>query len=63
MTSVIEISPAKPVARTFRASQALERFVVPVLLIAGWESGSTDCPGFPRDGSWQVQHEGFPVWP
>ena len=38
MTSVIEISPAKPVARTFRASQALERFVVPVLLIAGWEA-------------------------
>ena len=38
MTSVIEISPAKPVARTIRASQALERFVVPVLLIAGWEA-------------------------
>src|SRR4030095_7852854 len=38
MTSVIEISPAKPVARTFPASQALERFIVPVLLIAGWEA-------------------------
>jgi len=38
MTSVIEISPAKPVARAFRASQALERFVVPALLIAGWEA-------------------------
>src|SRR5882757_2088667 len=38
MTSAIEVSPAKPVARTFRVSQALERFVVPVLLIAGWET-------------------------
>jgi NitT/TauT family transport system permease protein len=37
MTSVIELSPSKPVARTFRASLALERFIVPVLLIAGWE--------------------------
>lgn len=34
------------------------------LMIAGWDSADTDeCPGFPRDGSWTVQHEGFPVWP
>ncbi|AEM84145.1 hypothetical protein [Streptomyces violaceusniger] len=41
------------------------------LMAAGWESSDTgigtvpdtDCPGFPRDGSWQVQHEGFTVWP
>ncbi|MFK0021178.1 hypothetical protein [Streptomyces sp. NPDC090798] len=36
------------------------------LMAAGWESAGTDCPdtpGFPRDGSWQVQHEGFTVWP
>ncbi len=38
MTSAIEVSPAKPVARTFHASEALERFIVPVLLIAGWEA-------------------------
>src|SRR3981189_1580289 len=38
MTSAIEVSSAKPVARTFHASEALERFIVPVLLIAGWEA-------------------------
>src|SRR6266849_10712666 len=38
MTSAIEVSPAKPVARTFHVSEALERFIVPVLLIAGWEA-------------------------
>jgi hypothetical protein len=37
MTSVIEVSPAKPVVRTSRAVQELERFIFPVLLIAGWE--------------------------
>src|ERR1700682_6095192 len=37
MTSVIGISPAKPVVRTSRAVQELERFIFPVLLIAGWE--------------------------
>jgi NitT/TauT family transport system permease protein len=37
MTSAIEVSPVTPVARTFRLSQAVERCVVPVLLIAGWE--------------------------
>jgi hypothetical protein len=33
------------------------------LMAAGWESADNDCPGFPRDGSWQVQHEGFTLWP
>lgn len=36
------------------------------LMAAGWESADavgTDCPGFPSDGSWQVRHEGFTVWP
>ncbi|MFI1335266.1 hypothetical protein ACH4U7_35175 [Streptomyces sp. NPDC020845] len=33
------------------------------LMAAGWDTADTDCPGFPRDGSWQVQHEGFTVWP
>ncbi|MFI6374388.1 hypothetical protein [Streptomyces sp. NPDC050546] len=33
------------------------------LMAAGWDSAGTDCPGFPRDGSWQVHHEGFTVWP
>jgi NitT/TauT family transport system permease protein len=37
MTSAIEVSPVTPVARSFRLSQAVERCVVPVLLIAGWE--------------------------
>ncbi|WP_206326677.1 hypothetical protein [Streptomyces sp. S3(2020)] len=36
------------------------------LMAAGWDStdaAGTECPGFPRDGSWQVRHEGFTVWP
>lgn len=36
------------------------------LMAAGWDSteaAGTDCPGFPRDGTWQVRHEGFMVWP
>ena len=37
MTSAIEVSPVTPVARTFGLSQAVERCVVPVLLIAGWD--------------------------
>src|SRR3954469_8907852 len=37
MTSAIEVLPVTPVARRFRLSQAVERCVVPVLLIAGWE--------------------------
>ena len=38
MTSVIEVSAVKPVARVSRALQGLERFIVPALLIAGWEA-------------------------
>ncbi|MFB4278611.1 hypothetical protein ACBJ59_25200 [Nonomuraea sp. MTCD27] len=33
------------------------------LMTAGWDGADTDCPGFPRDGSWTVRHEGFQVWP
>jgi hypothetical protein len=33
------------------------------LMVAGWDAAGTDRPGFPRDGGWQVQHEGFTVWP
>ena len=28
------------------------------LMVAGWD-GSGPCPGFPRDGTWTVRHEGF----
>jgi hypothetical protein len=28
------------------------------LMVAGWD-GSGPCPGFPRDGTWAVRHEGF----
>lgn len=28
------------------------------LMVAGW-AGSGPCPGFPRDGTWEVRHEGF----
>ncbi|MER6960108.1 hypothetical protein [Streptomyces sp. NPDC000618] len=33
------------------------------LMAAGWDSADADCPGFPRDGSWHVRHEGFIRWP
>ncbi|MEV6712871.1 hypothetical protein AB0M48_12640 [Lentzea sp. NPDC051208] len=33
------------------------------LMAAGWEGAEDDCPGFPRDGSWSVKHEGFTRWP
>jgi hypothetical protein len=32
------------------------------LMAAGWR-GSPDLPGFPDDGSWSVQFEGFVQWP
>jgi hypothetical protein len=33
------------------------------LMVAGWDGADVDCPGFPRDGSWNVRHEGFVPWP
>ncbi|MEX5707800.1 hypothetical protein AB1484_05670 [Parafrankia sp. FMc6] len=33
------------------------------LMVAGWEGAGTDLPGFPRDGSWTIRHEGFIAWP
>ncbi|MGY8707725.1 ABC transporter permease [Bradyrhizobium sp. 18BD] len=38
MTSVTDVSPAKPAFRLTRAFQGLERVIVPALLIAGWEA-------------------------
>ncbi|MGX1321473.1 NitT/TauT family transport system permease protein [Bradyrhizobium sp. USDA 377] len=38
MTSVTDVSPARPAFRLTRAFQGLERLVVPALLIAGWEA-------------------------
>ena len=32
------------------------------LMVAGWE-GAGPLPGFPCDGSWRVEHEGFVQWP
>jgi hypothetical protein len=29
------------------------------MMVAGWDGGSGDCPGFPRDGTWQVRAEGW----
>lgn len=28
-------------------------------MAAGWEGSQGDAPGFPRDGSWVVNHEGL----
>ncbi|WP_436790862.1 hypothetical protein [Yinghuangia sp. YIM S10712] len=33
------------------------------LMAAGWDDADTDAPGFPKDGSWTVRHEGFTKWP
>ncbi|WP_194903925.1 hypothetical protein [Catenulispora rubra] len=33
------------------------------LMAAGWDGADTDCPGFPANGTWSVQHEGFVPWP
>lgn len=27
--------------------------------VAGWQGSDADTPGFPKDGSWTVKHEGF----
>ena len=26
---------------------------------AGWQGSKSDAPGFPKDGSWMVKHEGL----
>ena len=33
------------------------------LMAAGWDGAGTDLPGFPKDGTWTVRHEGFTRWP
>jgi len=33
------------------------------LMIAGWDEAGTELPGFPKDGSWTIHHEGFEPWP
>ncbi|GGX30899.1 hypothetical protein [Streptomyces lomondensis] len=33
------------------------------LMVAGWDGAGDDVPGFPKDGSWTIRHEGFTPWP
>jgi len=33
------------------------------LMAAGWDGAGTDLPGFPKDGTWTIRHEGFAPWP
>jgi hypothetical protein len=33
------------------------------LMVGGWEGAAGLVPGFPKDGTWDVQHEGFTPWP
>jgi hypothetical protein len=33
------------------------------LMAAGWDDAGTDLPGFPKDGTWTIRHEGFTPWP
>jgi hypothetical protein len=33
------------------------------LMAVGWDEAGIDLPGFPKDGTWTVRHEGFTPWP
>lgn len=33
------------------------------LMAGGWDGADGRAPGFPKDGTWDVQHEGFMPWP
>jgi hypothetical protein len=33
------------------------------LMIAAWDGAGQSSPGFPDNGMWEVQHEGFTPWP
>jgi hypothetical protein len=33
------------------------------MMVAGWEGADRELPGFPRDGSWRVRHEGLCRFP
>jgi hypothetical protein len=33
------------------------------LMTVGWEGAGTTLPGFPKDGTWVIKHEGFTPWP
>lgn len=28
-------------------------------MVAGWNGSTEDAPGFPKDGTWTVKHEGL----
>ena len=33
------------------------------LMVAGWDGADETTPGFPDDGTWDIEHEGFSPWP
>ena len=33
------------------------------LMVGGWDGCDRSLPGFPDDGTWDIQHEGFEPWP
>jgi hypothetical protein len=33
------------------------------LMIGGWDGAEDSIPGFPKDGTWELTHEGFTPWP
>ena len=33
------------------------------LMAGGWDGADGPAPGFPDDGTWDVQCEGFSPWP
>jgi hypothetical protein len=33
------------------------------LMLGGWDGVERSTPGLPRDGTWEIAHEGFVPWP
>jgi hypothetical protein len=33
------------------------------LMVGGWSGAGRPAPGFPDDGTWEIDHEGFAPWP
>jgi hypothetical protein len=33
------------------------------LMIGGWDGTDQSTPGFPNNGAWSFEHEGFVAWP
>lgn len=44
----------------FEVGDVLAGFLLAVAYCAaGWQGSAVDAPGFPKDGSWVVKHDGL----